>query len=163
MAATPLNVAEPFSALDGLEVVYVPVIAATTNIPTRVEINAGTDLTSEITAWEGFEVEPGEIEIRRLGKRLRGSIPGEITITSGRLDILADRGNDDVRDVLPDGTVGYIVFMDEGDTPTKLMDIWPVRVNRLSKIRSMENATLLRVRFTHDELPVEDIVIPAAV
>lgn len=161
MTATPLNEGEQFSALDGLEVVFVPVIAAGTGIPTRAEINAGTDLTTEIAAWEGFEVEPEEIETPSLA-RFTGTIPGRVKIVSGTLDLYQDRGGDDVRDVLPDGTTGAIVFMDNGDDPTKTMDIWPIRVNRLSKVRSMENANLIRIKFSHPRLPKEDATIPAA-
>lgn len=160
MPATPLNVGEKFSALDGLEVVFVPVIAAFPAAPTRTEINAGTDLTTEISSWEGFEIDPQTIETPSLA-RFVGNIPGRINITAGTLNLYADRGADDVRDVLPDGTTGYILWMDSGDTPTDAMDVWPVRVNRLSKVRSMEAATMLRVAFTHNTLPVENLVIPA--
>lgn len=161
MPATPLNLGEKFSALDGLALIYVPVITAASGVPTRIEINGGTDLTTEVEGWEGFEVEPAEIETPSLA-RFTGTIPGRISITAGVLRIYADRGNDDVRDVLPDGTTGALVFMDSGDVPAELMDIWPIRVNRLSKVRSMEAATLLSVRFTHSRLPIEDVVIPAA-
>lgn len=161
MPATPLNLTEKFSALDGLALVFVPVVASPSGVPTRAEINAGTDLTTEVEGWEGFEVEPGTIDTPSLA-RFTGTIPGRVTITPGVLRIYADRGADDVRDVLPDGTTGALVFMDNGDVPADLMDVWPVRVNRLSKVRSMEAATLLSVRFTHNQLPIEDVVIPAA-
>jgi hypothetical protein len=161
MPATALNVGEKFSALDGLHLLFLPVVAAFPAAPSRAEINAGTDLTTEISSWEGFELDPQTIETPSLA-RFTGSIPGRINLTSGVLNMYADRGNDDVRDVLPDGTTGYIVFMDSGDVPTKKMDVWPVRVNRLSKVRSMEAATMLKVAFTHNELPREELTIPAA-
>lgn len=159
MPATALNVGEKFSALDGLHLVFVPVVAAFPAAPTRLEINAGTDLTTEVSSWEGFEMDPQTIETPSLA-RFTGSIPGRINITSGVLNMYADRGGDDVRDVLPDGTTGFVVFMDQGDVATKSMDVWPVRVNRLSKVRSMEAATMLKVAFTHNVLPVENLVIP---
>lgn len=161
MTATALNPAEQFSALDGLHIVFVPVIAAGTGIPTRTEINAGTDLTTEIEGWDGFEVDPQEIETPGLA-RYTGTIPGTIKINSGTLRIYADRGADDVRDVLPDGTTGALVFMDNGDTPADLMDIWPIRVNKISKLRSTDAATRLSIKFSHPRLPVEDATIPAA-
>lgn len=161
MVAPALNVAEKFSALDGLHIVFIPVVAAFPAAATRVEINAGTDLTTEISSWEGFEMDPQTIETPSLA-RFTGSIPGRINITSGVLNIYADRGYDDVSDVLPDGTTGYLAFMDQGDVPTKKMDLWPVRVNRTSVVRSMEAATMLKVAFTHNELPSERLTIPAA-
>lgn len=161
MAATPINIGERFSALDGMALVFVPVIAASDGIPTRAEINAGTDLTTEVESWEGWTTEAATIETPSLA-RFVGNIPGRITITPGVLQMYADRGQDDVRDILPVGTTGYMVFMDAGDTPGQKMDIWPIRVNMLAKVRSMEAATLLRVAFTHNQLPVEDATIPAA-
>ncbi len=161
MPATPLNLTEKFSALDGLALVFVPVIAAANGIPTRAEINGGTDLTTEVEGWEGFEVEAGEIETPSVA-RFTGTIPGRISIEPGVLRIYADRGADDVANVLPDGTTGALVFMNNGDVPADLMDVWPVRVNRLSTMRSMEAATMYAVRFTHNQLPTERIAIPAA-
>jgi hypothetical protein len=160
MPATPLNIAEKFSALDGLELVWLPLIAATTLIPTRAEIDAGTDLTTEIAGWDGFEVDPQDIETPSLA-RYTGTIPGRIQITPGVLRIYADRGADDARDILSDGTVGYLAWFDSGDVAAEKMDVWPVQVNRLSKARSMEDATLLSVRFSHPRLPVEDLTVPA--
>lgn len=162
MPATVLNEGEKFSALDGLEIVFVPVVTAGTRIPTRAEIDAGTDLTTEVEGWEGFEVEASEIETPSLA-RFTGTIPGRITITPGVLRIYADRGGDDVADVMPDGTTGALLFMDRGDVTGGTMDIWPIRVNRLSTIRSMEAATMYAIRFTHDALPVERQALPAAV
>jgi hypothetical protein len=160
MPADPINPSEEFSALDGLEIVFVPVIAATTGIPTRAEIDAGTDLTSEINTWEGFEVDPQTIDLPKL-RRFDGTLPGKIQITPGVLLMYADRGAEDVRTVLPDGTTGAIVFFDSGDVATEKMDIWPIQVNRMSKVRSTEAATQIRVAFTHPDLPIEDVTIPA--
>jgi hypothetical protein len=161
MAATPLNPAERFSALGSLEVVFVPVIAAADGIPTRAEIDAGTDLTTEIAEWEGFLVQSETIDVPDL-TRYTGTIPGRITVEPGQLSIYADRGAVDVRTVLPRDTTGYILLMDNGDTPTDLMDVWPVQVRSLAKVRSMEAATLLQAAFSHPRLPVEDATIPAA-
>lgn len=162
MPATSINEGEAFSALDGMEVLFLPVVAAGTDIPTRAEIDAGTDLSVAIESWEGFDVEAGEFERKGLA-RFSGSIPGRITITSGTLTFFADRGGDDVADVLPDGTTGAIVFMPTGDVPADRMSVWPVRVNRLTELFNMEGPNTLRVKFTHPRLPKERIAIPAAV
>lgn len=161
MPATPINIGERFSALDGLRLVFAPVVAASTLIPTRAEINAGTDLTTEVESWEGWTTEAATIETPSLA-RFVGNIPGRITIQPGMLQMYVDRGEDDIRDVLPVGTTGFLLFMDVGDVPTKKMDVWPVRVNMLATVRSMEAATLFRVAFTHNQLPAEQVTIPAA-
>jgi mRNA-degrading endonuclease toxin of MazEF toxin-antitoxin module len=160
MPATPLNPAERFSALGSLEVVFVPVIAAANGIPTRAEIDAGTDLTTEIAEWGGFLVQSETIDVPDL-TRYTGTIPGRITVEPGTLSIYADRGADDARNTLQRDKTGYILLMDNGDTPTELMDVWPVQVSSLAKARSMDAATLLQAAFSHPRLPVEDVAIPA--
>lgn len=166
MPATPLNAAARFSALSGLEIVYVPVVAASTGIPTRAEIDAGTDLTSEVMEWSGFTVTSQTIDTPDL-TRFVGKIPGRIESEDSQLMIYADRGGDDVRDVLPRDTVGFLVWLDDGDTaagatpPAKLMDIFPVQVNSLAKVRSMEAATMLRIDMSMTRIPVEDVPVPA--
>ena len=159
MPAEPLNVANKFSALDGLELVWIPVVAKLTE-PTRTEIDAGTNLTSEVAGWDGFEIDPQQIETPSLS-RFTGTIPGRIQITPGVLRIYADRGGDDVRDLLADGTTGFLAWFDNGDVADELVDLWPVQVNRLSKVRSMEDATLLSVQFSHQQLPAENLTVPA--
>ena len=160
MPAPAINVGTKFSVFDGLHIVYVPVIVAATLIPTRAEIDAGDDLTTEISSWDGFMIDPQTIDTPSLA-RFVGNIPGRIQITAGVLTMYTDQDGDDVGDILPTGTSGFILWMDQGDVAAKTMDVWPVRVNRLSKERSMENATLWKVAFTHNQLPVEGITIPA--
>lgn len=162
MPATPLATAQRFSALSGLEIIYIPVIAATNGTPTRAEINAGTDLTTEVMEWSGFSTTAETIETPDLTAFV-GKIPGRISAEDSSLTLYADRGRADVRTVLPRGTVGYLAFMDEGDVATKKMDIFPIQVNSLTTVRSMEAATVLRVDVSMTRIPFDNITIPAAV
>lgn len=161
MPATPLAAAERFSALQGLEVVFVPSIVDV-NSPTRAEINAGTDLTSEIVEWEGFTTVTETIPTPDL-TRFVGSIGGRITAEDSSITLYADRGGDDARTVLARDTIGYLLWMDSGDTPAETMDVYPIQVNSATKVRSTENATVLRVSVSMTRIPTEDVVIPAAV
>ncbi|MBW0088233.1 hypothetical protein I4I73_03260 [Pseudonocardia sp. KRD-184] len=161
MAATPLNAAERFSALNGLEVVFIPVVAAYPDAPTRIEIDAGTDLTTEIESWSGFTTTSETIETPDL-TRFVGKIAGRVSAEDSSLNIYADRGGDDVRDVLPRDTLGFLAFMDEGDTPTSKMDLYPIQVLSCEKVRSMDAATMLRVDCSMTRIPTYDLVIPAA-
>lgn len=161
MPATPLATAERFSALGGLEIIFIPVIVATNGIPTRAEINAGTDLTTEIKEWEGFTTTSATIETPDL-TRFVGKIPGRIESEDSSLTMYLDRGADDARDVLPRDTLGYLAFMDSGDTPADKMDIFPIQVNTFAKVRSMDDATVGRVDVSMTRIPLEDVTIPAA-
>lgn len=162
MPAEPLAIAEKFSALDGLELVWIPTIADVAGlVATRPEIDGGVDLTDEVIGWDGFNVDPQEISTPGLN-RFQGSIPGLIQITSGVLRLYADRqGGEDAGTVLADGTTGYLAWMDNGDVATEKMDVWPVQVNRCQKVRATDAATMWEVRFSHPRLPVEGITIPA--
>lgn len=160
MPASPLNASERFSALGGLEIVFVPTLADPAS-PTRTEINAGTDITSEVMEWEGFTTSTESIETPDL-TRFVGTIPGRITAEESSVTLYADRSGEDVRAVLPRDTTGYLLWMDNGDTPASLMDVYPIQVNSLAKVRSMEAATVLRVSVAITREPSEDVVIPAA-
>jgi len=51
--------------------------------------------------------------------------------------------------------------MDSGDTPGAPMDVYQVQVSSAPKVRSMDNATLIRVDFNITREPSENLVIPA--
>ena len=161
MTAQALNTAERFSALNGLEIVFIPSIAATNGTPTRAEIDAGTDLTTEVMEWEGFSTTTETIETPDL-TRFVGRIPGRISAEDSSITMYADRGGDDVRDILPRDTIGFLLWMDSGDTPAALMDVYPMQVSSLVKVRSMDAATVLRADISMTRIPFEDVVIPAA-
>jgi hypothetical protein len=161
MPATPLVASERLSALGGLEIVYIPTIAAANRVPTRAEINAGTDLTGEVAEWEGFTTTSETIDTPDLTSWV-GKLPGRTVAEDSSLSMYADRAGDDVRTILDRGTTGFLAWMDDGDTPGSLMDIYPIQVNTLAKVRAMDNATLLRVDVSMVEEPAENITIPAA-
>jgi len=159
MPATPLNQATRYSALSGLQIVYVPTVADVNN-PLRSEINAGTDLTGEVMEWEGFTTTSETIETPDLTSFV-AKIPGRVTAEDSSLTVYADADEDDVRDILPRGTRGFLLWMDQGDTPGKKMDVYPIEVTSLTKVRSMEDATVLRVDVSMTQVPVNDVEIPA--
>lgn len=161
MAATPLNTTERYSALDGFEVVFVPTIAAHTDIPTRTEINAGTDLTSELDGvGDGWNVETDSIKMPGL-IRFEPSLVGKKTIGTPKLRVYADRGGDDIADVLPEGTVGYILRFPTGDRTGGLMSIWPIRVGSLVDVDSTDAASMHEVTFAVLRPPTERVSVPA--
>ncbi len=161
MPATPLNPAERFSALSGLQIVFIPVIAAATFVPTRPEIDAGTDLTSEVMDWNGFTTKSSTFDTPDL-TRFVGKIPGKIESEDSSLMMYLDRSGDDVRTVLPRDTIGFFGFMDAGDVADALMDIYPIQVTTFAKVRKMDAATVANVEVVITRIPIEDVVIPAA-
>lgn len=161
MPATPLAAVDRISALGGLEIVFIPTIAASNGEPTRAEINAGTDLTGEVADWSGFTTTSTTIDTPDLTSFV-GKLPGRTEAEDSSISLYADREGVDARSLLARGTTGFIAFMDDGDTPGSKMDVYPVQVNTLAKERSMDNATLVRADVSMVSVPVENITIPAA-
>jgi hypothetical protein len=41
------------------------------------------------------------------------------------------------------------------------MNVWPIRVNRLTELNSTEAVSMYRVTYTHRGLPLERLPVPA--
>ena len=144
------------------QVHFLPAIADPGMAPTREEIVAGTDLTGEIAEWDGWSTTSEKIDTPDMVSRFVSNIPGAISAEDSSLTFYADRAGDDVRLVLPRDTSGFIIWMDGGDVPENYMDVYPVTVASAPKIRSTDNATMIRVDFNITSEPAEDQVIPQA-
>lgn len=163
MPATGIQRSTRFYTVGTTVCLFLPAIADTTGlVPTRIEINAGTDLTAELAEFEGWSTTSEAIDTPDMASRFVGSIAGAITAEDSSLSLYADKDGDDARTIFPRDTAGFIVWMDSGDVAAALMDVYQVQVASAPKVRSMDNATLIRVDFTITREPVEDIVIPAA-
>lgn len=160
MPADVLNPSRRISALDGLEWSFVPVIAAANGMPTRTEMDAGTDLTGEYANHGGFSVAGTRIETPDLSPWPR-SIRGRYSVEDMFLELYADEEGDDARDVVPMGTTGHIIKFRTGDVAAALMDVWPVVVLSCSEVTSTEAGNVLRVDFGLNGIPVIDAVVPA--
>jgi hypothetical protein len=162
MPATPIQKSTRFYTVGRTQCYFVPTIVAANLEPTRSELNAGTDLTREIAEMEGWTTTSETIDTPDMVSRFVSSIPGAITAEDSSLTFYASEDSDDVRVVFPRDTAGYIVWMDSGDVPDATMDVFPVQVASAPKVRSMDNATMIRVDFNITREPVENVVIPAA-
>lgn len=162
MPADPINSARRISALDGLAWIFVPTVAASTNIPTRTEIDNGVDLSGEYQNHGGFSVTGGRIDTPDLSRWPR-SIAGRYEVEDMFLELYADEDGDDARDVLPMGTRGVIGKLRTGDVATHLADWWPVMVNSCSEVTAADAANYLRVDFGLDGIPAIDRPLPAHV
>lgn len=162
MPATEIQRSTRFYTVGITKCLWVPTISDPSLVPNRAEINAGIDLTPEIAEFEGWSTTSETIDTPDMVSRFVSRIAGAITAEDSSISFYADRDGDDARNIFPRDTEGYIVWMDSGDEPGKPMDIYPVQVASAPKVRSMENATLIRVDFTITREPVENAIIPAA-
>jgi hypothetical protein len=142
--------------------IFLPAIAAANLVPTRTEINAGTDLSPEIAEVNGFTVTSGVINTPNMGSRFTGTIPGRTNAEDSSITFYADQAGNDVRTILPRDATGYILWADGGDVAGNKGQVYPIRVQSLGQLRSVgDESHRLQVQFSITSEPNEDVTIPA--
>jgi len=142
------------------KIYFIPTIATVT-APTRLEIDAGTDLSDEIADLSGWVVSGEDIPTPDAGSRFTSNIPGRINAEGSSLTFYASDDGVDVRTVLPRDTNGFIAWMDGGDVAANKMDVYPVRVLSNGKMRNLGNeAAKLQVQFSITSKPAENVAVP---
>jgi len=160
MAATPIGATNRYFRRGVTKVYFVPTIANKAS-PTRSELDAGTDLSPEIADSDGWQVTGDTVDTPDLGTTFVGKIPSTTSADDSSLTMYADSGSQDVRTLLPRGTTGFIVWMDEGDEAGLLMDVFPVRVTSAPKQRSLDDAAQIMISFAVIREPAENVAIPS--
>lgn len=141
---------------------FLPAVAAGNLTPTRAELNAGTNLSGEVTDFSGFTVVSEQIECPDLASTFTGKIGGRKTAPDSSLTLFASKNGNDVKDLLPNGTSGFIAFMDGGDTVGNSLAVFPVLVISCSQQRSVaKDAARVMVQFSVTRLPGENLTCPA--
>lgn len=160
MAATPISQATRYFAPGISKVLWVPTIASP-GAPTRSELNAGTDLSGEVNAIDGWTVTSDTTDTPDLNSTFVGKLPTTTSADDSSITFYASQDGQDVRSLLPRSTRGFVVWMDEGDDPSLTCDVFPVLVSANSKQRSMSDPALIQVMFVVTRQPSEDVDIPA--
>jgi hypothetical protein len=138
----------------------VPAIADISS-PTRGELDAGTDLTGEISAMAGFSVTAATVSTPDLKTRFAPDIPGQITATGSSITLYLSEDSTDVRELMPRDTTGFVVVLWEGDVAGRKMDVFPVTVTSAPKDITITNAAAITIDFAVTAEPSENITIPA--
>lgn len=146
----------------GTAVVYwIPAIA-TLSSPTRVEINAGTDLTGEVADAPGWAVSANRVPAPDLGTKFTSRIAGRIDPEDSQILFYADKETTDVRSLLSRGDQGYILIAHGGDAVGLLCDVYPVEVVAISKpLNVAGDPAQIPVDFAITAEPAEDVALPA--
>lgn len=161
MAATPISQATRYFAPGISKCLSVPSIANLA-APTRGELDAGTDLSGEIQALDGWTVSADMADTPDLNSRFIGKLPTTTSADDSSLTFYSSQDGQDVRSLLPRNTRTNIVWMDEGDDPSATCDVFPVLVSSNAKQRSMSDPALIQVAFAITREPQENVAIPAA-
>jgi hypothetical protein len=161
MVATPLSPSQRYFPPGTRAVYWVPTIADIDS-PTRGELDAGTDLTGEISAMAGFSVTSATISTPDLGTRFAPDIPGQITATGSSITLYMSEDSTDVRELMPRDSTGFVVILWEGDQSGRKMDVYPVTVTSAPKDSSTTSAATITVDFAVTSEPAENITIPGS-
>lgn len=162
MAVVPIDAVDRYFPTGVTKYYFAPTFADPEN-PTRLELDASTDLSPEIAEVDGFTVSSDQIDVPDINSRFTGKIPGRISADDSSLVFYGDKTGEDVRELLPRGTDGYIVRMGGGDVTDYKMDIFPVTVISVSKqFGTDDEAARITVQFSITSEPIEDVAIPAA-
>ncbi|RBQ21622.1 hypothetical protein DP939_02615 [Spongiactinospora rosea] len=162
MPATPIATVNRYWPTGTSKWLFCPSVANIQAI-TRAEINAGTDLTREVAATEGWSTTGELIETPDGDSRFVARIPGKITADDSSITFYLDPSGVDARALFPRDTSGFIIRMPGGDIAGRLCDVFPARVTTATKLVNVgeEEAGRLQVAFAIVREPAEDIVIPA--
>lgn len=160
MAATPITTVDRYFPTGITKYYWIPDLLDPEN-PTRLELDAGIDLSPQIAEVDGFTVSSDEIEVPDINSRFTSKIGGRISADDSSLVMYANRNGVDVRAILPRGEAGYIGRLGGGDVAAYKMDIFPVTVISLSKAFGTDDeAAQITVQFSVSSEPIEDVAIP---
>lgn len=162
MATPALTASTRYFDPEITKIYFVPTIADI-SAPTRTELNTGTDLSGEVAEISGFTVTSEQIAAPDLGSRFTSQVGGRTTAEDSSLTFYSDQQGVDARTVLSRGTDGYLTFMDGGDVEDNLMDVYPITVVSVGKMRSVgDELARLQIQVSITSEPAEDVAVPAA-
>lgn len=96
----------------------------TTGVPTRSEINAGSELSPATANFEGGEFTANSQEVQDWSSLNIGKVPNFNSLSDVTFTFNADQAGADPRTLLVQGTTYNFARMDTGDTPTRKMDVF---------------------------------------
>lgn len=139
---------------------FLPAVAGTS--PTRAELNAGTDLSPQISAIGGFSLENAPIATPDLGTTFDSQIDGPDTAPTSTLTFYDDDVATAIRTALAKGTAGYIVLMPYGDIASRRCEVWPVKSTGVNDAWGTDaSAATFAVGFAVTSRPNQNGTIPA--
>ena len=142
------------------QVNYTPTIA-NKNAPTRAEINAGTNLSVEVNAIDGWQPTSNFLDAPDLVSAFVPKVAGSIEAGDSSLTLYASSNSTDARTLLARGVTGFILMFDETDIPGRKYDVYPVTVGSQAKIRDLGDVAKIQFSFAITSAPVENITVPA--
>lgn len=170
MPATAIPMGGPrYTSRGTTRIYFLTAIASYTTAVTRVELNAGLDLTTQIMDSSGWTVTSDQIDAPDMATRFTSKIAGPISADDSSLTMYASKNGVDARAVFTSGssstpaTTGYIVILFGGDVAANKMDVWQVTVSSVAKQISVQGSDpdTLVITFAPTAEPAVNLAIPA--
>lgn len=151
-----------YTSIGLTKIYYLPTVASLSLIPTRTEMNAGTDLSPEVADWTGWMVTGVQINTPDLGSVFESSISGRVSADKSSITFYASKTGVDVTALLPRTTVGYIQWLDGGDISGNQCEVYPVTViaNGIDRDNKMSAADRVKIDFAITRQPAQNVTIP---
>lgn len=162
MPTPAIQASTRYTSIGLTKVYYLPTVASALLIPTRLEMNAGTDLSPELADWAGWMVTGVQIATPDLSSVFESSISGRVSANKSTLTFYASKSGIDVTALLPRTTTGYIQWLDGGDISGNQCEVYPVTVmaNGIDRDNKMTLADRVTVEFAITRQPGQNITIP---
>ncbi|MDF5755823.1 hypothetical protein [Spongiactinospora sp. TRM90649] len=160
MPATPIATVQRYYPKGQLKWLFVASIANKA-APTRSEINAGTDLSKQVAAYDGWSVSTSFVNTPDVNSRFTSKIVGAIEAEDSSLTMYLDPSGSDARTLMPQDTIGNIIRMDAGDIAGRKMDVFPIQVGSVSKPFEEDGAVTAVFSFAITDEPASNVTIPA--
>jgi hypothetical protein len=160
---TALTATIPYTKFSTSTYLWVPTIA-TQATPSLAEFNAGKNLTPEISAVSGFDTQVADLQLPKAGTNFEGSLPGRETPNASSITFALSTAGPtvDVRSVLTQNAVGFVVICNEGLVASGYCDIWPARIGAVSVTQDLEAVAMAVVSFSIYRTPSRYVLIPTA-
>ncbi|MFE2842570.1 hypothetical protein ACFXKS_03250 [Streptomyces scopuliridis] len=142
---------------------FLTTIQASTGVPGRPDLTAGTDVSEAVADVEGFALENTPLETPDMASEFTGNIPGEDKADNSSLTFYEDKKDETLEALLSKGVEGWVVILRKGDVPeSKSMDLFPVRVgSRSPSYTTAAEPAKFKVSFNITSKPIQDVAIPA--
>lgn len=154
MPPTPLTKTTRFIPQGTSKYYWTPTIAAATGIPTRAELDAGTDLTGEVAAVAGFTTTGDQVDVPDAQSRFTKRVPGSVNPEDSSMTFYGSKTGADASTFFTRDQTGYVVMLDSGDTSGRPAESFPVTVVSVAKQREITSAFQVVVAFSITSDPV---------
>jgi hypothetical protein len=130
-------------------------------VPTRAEMNAGTDVSAEIVTMTGWSLAGSTVDVPDMGSRFTSTVPGRLTSATNDITCYLSQNSIDVRTLLPRDTNGFMFCMWEGDVAGQRMDVFPARVITQAVDTTVDDPGKVTISFAITRIPAINLAIPA--